>query len=410
MSLVATLILGLVVPVVVSSPRPASGSRHLVEHVVSQYPADNGTKLTHLVVDPTGRRVYVGGVNRIFQLDGNLRPKEEVVTGPKSDSPLCHARGCDSPDIEKVSTNNVNKILVLDPKSQSLIACGSISQGACEKYRAANISIPPEFISLSIAANDETSSTYAFIGPENYNPRGRNNVLYVGTTFTNNGEYRHDVPAISSRKLHDLQFAAFSFSKQSLLRIDVKYRDHFLVKYVYGFNSSEFAYFVIVQKQSHLPGQEERGYVSRLARTCINDENYDSYTEVTLKCSVRTGNQLVNYNLIQDAKIGRAGPDLAGHLGISPGENILVGVFSPSRGITNEPQPKSAVCVFSLQDIEIIFNENIHMCFNGTIKDRNLGYISGPILDGKCPTAGVSLHTFSFIALSPDRRPYPLLR
>lgn len=375
-------------------PTPPPAPPHL-GLIVSQFPPHNNTHFTHMVIDYGSRKIYAGAVNYIFQLDLNLKLEEEVSTGPRLDSPLCHASGCSAQEVEKVTTNNVNKVLVLDPESRSLIACGSLHQGACEKYKVSNISIPPKFMPISIAANDDTSSTYAFIGPENYNPRGRNNVLYVGTTFTNNGEYRHDVPAIASRNLYNLNFAEYTFSKQSLLRIDVKYRDHFLVNYVYGFNSSEFAYFVIVQKQSHLPGQEERGYVSRLARTCINDANYDSYTEVTLQCMVQES-ELVNYNLIQDAKVSRAGAELAGNLGINRGDDVLVGVFSPSRGIGNEPQSKSAVCVYSLQDIEAKFNENIHMCFNGSVKDRNLGYISGLILDGKCPTAGVSFLYFMF--------------
>ena len=35
---------------------------------------------------------------------------------------------------------------------------------------------------------------------------------------------------------------------------------------------------------SVLVGEEESGHVTRLARTCITDANYDSYTEVTLQC------------------------------------------------------------------------------------------------------------------------------
>lgn len=288
--------------------------------------------------------------------------------------------------------DNVNKLLVADLDSRTLIACGSLLQGACEKYKMSNISLKPEFISNSVAANDDNSSTYAFVGPERYNPWGRTNILYVGTTFTNNGEYRHDVPAISSRNLFTLEFAEYTFNKQSILHIDVKYRDHFLVKYVYGFNASDYAYFVLVQKQSHLPEQEELGYVSRLARSCISDPNYDSYTEVTLQCSVDTGDGRQHiYNLVQDAKVAAAGSDLAIQLGISVGDPVFVSVFSPSKGITSEPLPRSAVCVYSLQDIESKFNENIHMCFNGSIKYRNMGYVSGPIQDGKCPTAGVSL-------------------
>ncbi|PSN35026.1 Plexin-B [Blattella germanica] len=362
--------------------------------IYAEFPekGNNSLRFTHLVVDKATGRVYAGAVNRLLQLDASLRVEEVVVTGPLKDSPQCHASGCNSPMIQTSLMENVNKVLVIDPESRTLIVCGSLKQGACEKYKMANISVTPEFIPTSIAANDEAASTYAFIGPEHYNPWGRSNVLYVGTTFTNNGEYRHDVPAISSRNLYNLEYAELSFSKQSILRIDVKYRDHFLVQYVYGFNASDFAYFVIVQKQSPLPGQEELGYVSRLARTCINDANYDSYTEVTLQCMVRDQ----NYNLIQDAKVAEAGADLAASLGIKPRDPVLVGVFGPSQGISNVPQPRSALCVYSLQDIELKFNENIHMCFNGSIKYRNMDYISGLILDGKCPMAGVSSLKFSF--------------
>lgn len=307
-----------------------------------------------------------------------------VATGPKNDSPLCHAKGCHGLDVETSLMDNYNKILLVESESRTLISCGSLSQGACYKYKLSNISAPATFIPISIAANDELASTYAYIGPKRYNPWGPSNILYVGTTFTNNGEYRHDVPAIASRDLDTLEYAEFSFSKQSLLSIDVKYRDHFLVQYVYGFNASEYAYFVVVQKQSHLPGQEEQGYVSRLARTCINDPNYDSYTEVTLMCM--DGEQ--KYNLVQDAKLTMAGEEMALYLGILPGAPVLVAVFRPARGITNEPQPHSALCLYPLRDIEAKFNENIHMCFNGSVKYRNMGYVSGLILDGKCPSAG----------------------
>ena len=126
---------------------------------------------------------------------------------------------------------------------------------------------------------------FSFLGPQRYNRWGHGNVLYVGSTFTHHGDYRQDVPAISSRNLHDLQFAEWSFSKQSLLRIDVKYRDRFLVNYVYGFNSSSHIYFLTIQKRSHLPGDDEKGYITRLARVCVTDANYDTYTEVTLECS-----------------------------------------------------------------------------------------------------------------------------
>lgn len=362
--------------------------------LLAQFPGPTNPPMhfSHLAVDHQTGRLFAAATNRLLQLDPDLHIEHVVTTGPRNDSPLCHATGCQETDIPTSLMDNYNKILVIEPEKRMLISCGSLSQGACYKYKITNISAPAEFIPISIAANDEVASTYAYIGPRNYNPWGRQHVLYVGTTFTNNGEYRHDVPAISSRDLDTLEIAEFSFSKQSLLNIDVKYRDHFLVQYIYGFNASDFAYFVIVQKQSHLPGQEEQGYVSRLSRTCINDANYDSYTEVTLQCM--HGDQ--RYNLVQDAKITTAGSELASVLGVTSGTAVLVTVFRPARGITNEPQPHSALCLYPLHDIEAKFNENIHMCFNGSVKYRNMGYISGPIQDGKCPSAGNAGNILNF--------------
>lgn len=51
---------------------------------------------------------------------------------------------------------------------------------------------------------------------------------------------------------------------------------------------------------------------------------------------------------------------------------------------------------FLLIDIEAKFTENIHMCFNGSVENRNMDYISGPILDGKCYEPGVRTDTFVY--------------
>lgn len=153
---------------------------------------DTGGGFQHLTVDPSTGRIYVGAVNRLFQLDAGLRVEAAVTTGPMPDSPHCHASGCPSEVVDTVQTDNSNKVrrrfafrvprcprlierlwpkvLVVDQDARTLLACGSIYQGACTKYRLSNISAEPEFISRNVAANDESSSTFAFIGPEHYNP------------------------------------------------------------------------------------------------------------------------------------------------------------------------------------------------------------------------------------------------
>ncbi|XP_049538871.1 plexin-B [Anopheles darlingi] len=349
-------------------------------------------RFTHLTYDPSRRMFYAGATNRILQLNENLTLLREAVTGPKLDSAQCHAAGCPQDEaLEGVQeTDNHNKVLLYNRDGDTLIACGSVHQGACEIYYLSGRfpeSVKP--IEVALAANDESSSTYAFIGPSRYQSWKREDIMYVGTTFTNVGDYRHDVPAISSRRLDDLTYAEFSI-QQSNINIDVKYRDHFLVNYVYGFNSSEYAYFVLVQKKSHLA--DEAGFVTRLARICVNDPNYDSYTEVTITCMANG----TDYNILRDAKLAQAGQKLSADMGIKRDDYLLVAVFSPAKEITDEPQNRSAICMYSLKDIEEVFNENIHSCFNGTIKDRNLGYISGTINDGKCPVAGSLGNIFSF--------------
>lgn len=231
------------------------------------------------------------------------------------------------------------------------------------------------------------------MGPARYSWK-EEDILYVGTTFTNVGDYRHDVPAISSRRLDDLNYAEFSI-QQSIINIDVKYRDHFLVDYVYGFNSSDYAYFIIVQKKSHLA--DEAGYITRLARICITDPNYDSYTEITLQCTATENN--IDYNILRDAKVTPASHKLAQQMGIKKDDHVLVTVFSPSKEISDQTENKSAMCIYSIKDIEDMFIENIHLCFNGTIKDRNLGYISGTINDGRCPIVGSLGNIYNFCSV-----------
>ncbi|XP_064537604.1 plexin-B [Drosophila montana] len=346
---------------------------------------------THLTFDYTHNVLYAGATNKILKLNENLRVLSEAVTGPKHDAPQCHAGGCPE-DVETALVNNFNKILVVSYAHNDgiLISCGSIRQGACEIYNLLRFPAAPQFVAVPLAANDEYASTYAFVGPARYSWK-EEDILYVGTTFTNVGDYRHDVPAISSRRLDDLNYAEFSI-QQSIINIDVKYRDHFLVDYVYGFNSSEYAYFVLVQKKSHLA--EEAGYVTRLARICITDPNYDSYTEITIQCTATDDH--IDYNILRDAKITHASQKLAYQMGIKRDDHVLVTVFSPSKEISDQPENKSAMCIYSLKDIEDVFIENIHMCFNGTIKDRNLGYISGTINDGRCPIVGSLGNIYNF--------------
>ena len=161
----------------------------------------------------------------------------------------------------------------------------------------------------------------------------------------------------------------------------MKYRDRFLVNYVYGFNSSSHVYFVTVQRKSHLPGHEEQGYITRISRACVTDANFDTYTEITLEC----GND-GRFNLVQEAYLVEKSDSLTHRIHTVHNDSFLVASFAKSQGSTSIPQnTSSAVCIFSLSEIDRRFDENIHNCFNGSTRHRNMEYISGTILEGKCP-------------------------
>ena len=139
-------------------------------------------------------------------------------------------------------------------------------------------------------------------------------------------------------------------------------------------------------------GEAEAGYITRISRSCINDANFDTYSEVTLQCHI--GGE--NYNLLQAASTLPASAQAAEDLDIPEGSPILLAVFSPGEGMTKVPQKTSALCAYSLPYIDRLFDQNIHMCFNGTMQHRNLPYISGPVDNGKCPSAGSSGNIASF--------------
>ena len=96
---------------------------------------------------------------------------------------------------------------------------------------------------------------------------------------------------------------------------------------------------------------------------------------------------ILQYNIIKDAYFVENSDSLGENYKNKNG-SFLVGSFSSSIGSTNKPQNESAICVYSLSQIEDLFSANIHNCLNGSMHHRNMEYISGPIHEGKCPQSG----------------------
>lgn len=370
--------------------------------VTSYFPSfttsNTSINFTHIAIDHTTGRLYVGATNWLYQLSSDLTPETSLQTGPVDDSPSCSPEDCSGIDENLIKpTKNVNKVLVIDPMSRKLISCGSVHQGSCRLHNLTNIALAEPLIGVPVAANDENSTTVAFIGPARYTGTSQQSVLYVAASNSKLGPYRDMVPAISSRSLDPSKlFTIIEKSFTDSARVDISYsmRDYYVVKYIHGFSSNSFIYFATVQKRSHFRTLEELGYVSRLARVCSSDASYHTYTEVTLSCVGKDGRE---YNLLQGASVIKPGTLLASDYGLDEGSEVFIGTFAQSKDHTSVPTSNSAICVFPMEEIERIFTENVHLCYNGSVLTRNMDYIAGNIQD--CPQPGVciSLPLFLFV-------------
>ena len=364
--------------------------------IFAAYTTPNKTiNFTHIALDPNSGHIYVGASNWIYQFNSNLSLEVAVQTGPIRDSPSCSPGDCQGvDDLQIPLTNNINKVLVIEPFSRMLIACGSVHQGSCQRHKLGDIGQREELVTVPVVPNDENSSTIALVGPAKYFSQHSVPVLYVAATNSRLGPYRDMVPAISSRSLESgsrlFNIIEKSFTDSARVDISSHLRDYYLVRYVYGFHSNDFIYFATVQRKSHLRALEEWGYISRLARLCVSDAGFHTYTEVTLQCMAPDG---TDFNLLQDAVVVKVGNDLADDLHIERGSQVLVGVFSTSIDHTAKPDQYSALCLYPISEIEEKFTQNIHLCYNGSVLTRNMDYIAGSV--NECPEPGVSVTPFN---------------
>lgn len=354
------------------------------------YYEDQSGKFSHMAINAWTGQIYLGGMNRIYQLTSNLALESSVEMGPRPDSPECPVtRSC--PQVKLKPTNYYNKALVIDyPKSQ-LISCGSLFQGVCSVHKLDNVSIHDTPSNESVVANNATASTVAFIAP---GPPmlPRMHVLYVGTSYTGNGPYGSDLPTVSSRSLDSSNMflvASAGVTTGTRLLVNSLARDRYPIHYVYGFDYNGFSYFLTFQKKS---SESPKPFISKLVRICQKDRDYYSYTEVPLVC--KSSANSVDYNLAQAAYVGLPGSELALSLGITAQDKVLFVVFAKSSDngdVYNQPDNNSALCVYSLPAIHRKFTQNIQHCFNG---NGNQG------LDFVNPTKDCELTVSTMMAMS----------
>ncbi|KAI8503447.1 Plexin-A2 [Branchiostoma belcheri] len=316
-------------------------------HVYNTFsPSSPDIVLNHLSVDNQTGRVYIGAVNNLYQLNRQLSLEKTQSTGPRLDSVNCPGpeEEGDSTCTDRVETPNVNKILAIDQQGGHLITCGTLYRESV-KY---------------VATNSPSNTTVGFVAPgtQPY----EENALYVGSTYGEHHVIRENVPAVSIRSLEPSDIFKVVNDDKAKFMVRSESRQQYLISYVHGFRSKNHAYFATFQMERiPTPGDDPPPFWSKLIRLCIGDANFYSYMEIPLKCLGQNG---TNYNLLQAVYVSKPGQKLAQNMGLPEDDEMLFGVFSASKTPSGkEPLESSALCVFSMSEVDAEFNKVQKACY-----------------------------------------------
>ncbi|XP_066518969.1 plexin-B1 isoform X2 [Hoplias malabaricus] len=357
----------------------------------SRYPSfirDN-TRFEHLALhpDPVPGRVYLGARDHLFQLSSNLELEAEAQTGPVTDHREC------LPPISELNcplarrTNNHNKLLLVDPYSRELISCGSVHQGTCQKRSLDAVgtvlfSAERPVDTQYVAANDPDVSTVGLVVLAG---SSRQPVLFVGRGYTSSQ------PPISTRNLATEPL--FSYEETAKLAVAGRlseYDHHFVASFAHR----SHVYFLFYRRDLKSQSREYRTYISRV---CLDDSAYYSYVELPLSCRSSAGK---NYNLLQAVRVGES-------KGGRVDEEMLLGVFSTRSASSSKPSEESALCMFSLHELDKRINATRDLCYTkeGRAEGQEAAYIEYEV---KSNCANLPENTLIAYPCGSDHTPSPM--
>ena len=320
--------------------------------------------LINIIVDNVTGAVFIGGENVIIRATKELIEVKRVNTGPVRDNPHCLPPTITtSCSFKRVPTNNRNKILVIDQERRNLITCGSVYFGACQLRKLDTLEAIV-VVDKRYVASSSPSPSIAFIAP---GPQADKKVLYVGSTWLELRALLGRPAAVSSRKLEPGKY--FDFVERFVKTTMIIFEDpaKFIVRYIFGFSTGTFSYFVQVQQTLDSYNGGSKKYHTTIGRVCHKDMYYASYVEMPLVCKSRDGE---DYNIAQSAFLAKPGELLSTSLG-SGGDALFVAFANSSEGSPNATR-NSAFCIFSIKDINQRFSDNIKSCFQGPQKARGM--------------------------------------
>lgn len=319
--------------------------------------------LVNLVYDNITNNIFIGGENVLLKASATLVELKKNVTGPKLDYIDCVI----DKDCPGKVANNRNKVLLIDNKKRRLITCGSLKHGVCkmrsldtletltnsDKFVVSNADLPAVAL---ITPWGNTPATFAMYVATSWDAKYQSSDLIFGIR-----------PAVSTRIIDGPDIFAFAEDsvKQSYLQFqELKYE----AKYINGFSSGGFSYFVSVQETTKSYENKETPKALRtfIIRLCQKDTAYLSYIELPLECQGANGTTV---NIANSSYLTKAGDGFGFH----GSDDVLVITFFESTKGWDGPSKKSAICMYPVKEINEAMMSNLRNCTDRVTPDEKFG-------------------------------------
>ena len=355
-----------------------------LERTVFRAPLEKATsnilEFTNIAIEKNKNGfIYVGGRNRLFQLDSNLKEHVKTVeTGPVTNDIICNCQ--DAPK------DNLNKLLLIDYRYDRIIVCGSVEQGVCELRQKNDLNN----VLWKLDRNKITAGQYHVAASGNLSTVGflassisGKEYLFVGSSKIYNDEKalkdksKTTFYTISKRSLPEDASSNEMFSNEvsvygllyyyGILMKEKNYAEsNYRVNFIDGFATDITGYFVTTHPISNTPPYEKKDDGTYISQVCLYNEfpDLDSYLELPLQCDVQ-GFKYLKAVAARSAKIGTL---LQAQLGVQSSDNEVDVVFISF--VQSDPSRGSAVCLFTLSEIEEKFVQLASNCMrklNGEI-------------------------------------------
>ncbi|XP_057702859.1 macrophage-stimulating protein receptor isoform X2 [Corythoichthys intestinalis] len=323
--------------------------------------------IQNIVANPLNQEVYVASRNIVEAVDDKLNQVWEVKTGPigSPECKTCHLCNMEIDLSEPVDTDN--EVLLLDLSFLTyLYICGSTQHGICffidlevmppkpqclYKENHNSRTYCPDCLASPLGTKitivEQAATSYFFVAAS-VNDK-------VAQTFP-----RRSVSVVRPLSTED----GFQMVMEGLTVLP-HLRDSYKIDYIYSFSTQEFVYFLSLQREN--PSKDDSAFQTRLARLPVGTHEVWTYREMVLECRYepkrrrRVPFKDVVYNRLMAAHFGHAGNNLAVELSVDESEDILYGVFARVNA-EGEPQKDSALCAFSLSDINSKIDTGVEDC------------------------------------------------